>query len=614
MPETFREGALKRSGIIRRHVLPFGAELSEGETRFRIFGPAVTSMMLKLEGREQAFAMQSEGDGWWSLTRDDAPAGSRYTYVLPDGLNVPDPVSRFQPKDVSGPSEVIDPTSYLWQDRNWTGRPWSEAVLYELHVGAFTEEGTFRAAIGKLNHLAQLGITAIELMCLADFAGRRNWGYDGVLWYSPDSAYGRPDDLKAFIDAAHGYGVMVLLDVVYNHFGPEGNYLPRYFPEFCIESEHTPWGQALNFEGKHSEVVRDLIVQNALYWVEEFHVDGLRLDAAHAMIDKGRRHILDELAERVRDSTGKRHIHLILENDLYVPERLTRDEYGNAKSYTAQWNHDMTHLLGISMAEHCPETPSSDNGETDRLGKALARGYVIAAEMEGKRKPQDRVAPPAFVSFLQTHDLIGNRVFGDRIFAISSPEAIRAAYAVLLLLPQVPMMFMGDEFGASSPFPYFCDFHGDLAEAVRRGRCEQLSQLPDAPDAETLKRAPDPEAESTFLSGKLRWNEVEDSAHAEWLEWFRNLLKVRRGAISPVLSAMTSACGSYEVVARGALVCEWKTEAGWFLRLEANLCSTPNHGFRTLVEGSVLWVEGVVSSEGRFGQWTVRWSIQKEIV
>lgn len=608
MPKKTAEDTQRKSEAVRKLALPFGAELLDGKTRFRIFAPAIGSIAVKLQHREAALAMESEGDGWFVLTTSEAQAGTRYRYVLPDGLEVPDPASRFQPEDVSGPSEVIDPTAYSWKDESWTGRRWCEAVLYELHVGTFTEEGTFRAAMTKLDHLAQLGVTAIELMCLADFAGNRNWGYDGVLLYAPDSAYGRPEDLKAFVDEAHARGLMVLLDVVYNHLGPEGNYLPRYFPQFCTESEHTPWGQALNFAGEYSEVVRELIVQNALYWVEEFHVDGLRLDAAHAMIDKGPKHILDELAERVHVVAGERHVHLILENEVYVPGRLEREADGDPATYTAQWNHDMTHLLGASMAPRCADRPNSDNGETERLGQALARGFVIAAEMQDKRRPEKGGTPTAFVAFLQTHDLIGNRIFGDRIFTIASPEAVRAAYAILLLLPQIPMIFMGDEFGASSPFPYFCDFHGDLADAVRKGRCDQLAKLQDVPDPEALKRAPDPESESTFLSGKLHWDEVDVSVHAEWLAWFRRVLWVRQKSIVPLIESLTNACGSYKVVAPGALVCEWSLGAGSMLQMEANICGQPNGGFPGVKGGEVLWMEGTASSEEQFEAWSVRWS------
>ncbi len=281
--------------------MPFGAEvLTDGRVRFRIFAPAASSMRLQIEGVDELLALVSEGNGWYCLTTDRASAGTRYTFRLPDGIAIPDPASRFQPEDLGGSSEVIDPEAFPWSCPDWKGRPWEEAVLYELHLGTFTREGTFQSAIEKLDHLAALGITAIELMCLADFAGNRNWGYDPVLLYAPDSAYGRPEHMKAFIDAAHARGIMVILDVVYSHFGPEGNYLSRYFPQILSPRHTTPWGSALNFDGLGSGEVRELVMQNALYWIEEFQVDGLRLDASHAIIDDGPRHVLDDLRDRVK--------------------------------------------------------------------------------------------------------------------------------------------------------------------------------------------------------------------------------------------------------------------------------------------------------------------------
>lgn len=271
-------------GVARHHRLPFGAELlDEGGVRFRLFAPAAKSVTLALDGRER-LPMTADGHGWHELEVPEAGAGTRYRYVLPNGLEVPDPVSRFQPEDLQGPSEVINPRTYAWNDAAWKGRPWPEAVLYELHVGTWTPEGTLNAAMSRLDFLVELGVTAIELMSLAEFAGLRNWGYDSVLWFAPDSVYGRPEDLKAFVEAAHARGLMVILDVVYNHFGPEGNYLPKYFPEILSKEHKTAWGEALNFDGACSEQVRSLLIENALYWLEEFHIDGLRLDATHSTL------------------------------------------------------------------------------------------------------------------------------------------------------------------------------------------------------------------------------------------------------------------------------------------------------------------------------------------
>src|SRR5215469_12396242 len=286
------------SATTRKHRMPFGAEIqADGGLRFRLWAPSHRKVRIELDGATAI--MTALGGGWHELVTDRAGAGTQYRFVLPDGLRVPDPASRYQPEDVHGPSEVIDPATYFWRDADWAGRPWQEAVVYELHVGTFTPEGTFRAAIGKLGHLAALGITAIEIMPIGDFPGKRNWGYDGVLPYAPDSSYGRPEDFRAFVEAAHARQIMVILDVVYNHFGPEGNYLHLYAPGFFTKRHKTPWGAAINFDGPESRPVREFFIHNALYWLHDFHVDGLRLDAVHAIRDDSPKHILDELAARV---------------------------------------------------------------------------------------------------------------------------------------------------------------------------------------------------------------------------------------------------------------------------------------------------------------------------
>ncbi len=600
--------------------MPFGTEVrDDGSVVFRLFGPAVDTVRVKLDGVAEPIPAASGGDGWHVLTTSEAKAGTQYCFVLPDGSEVPDPASRYQPRDVHGPSEVIDPAAYAWRDEGWKGRRWEEAVLYELHVGTFTAEGTFRAAIQRLDHLAELGVTGIELMCLSDFAGNRNWGYDGVLLYAPDSAYGRPEDVKAFIDEAHARKMMVILDVVYNHFGPEGNYISRYFPQVCgHRHQDTPWGGALNFDGQGSSEVREFIIHNALYWVEEFHVDGLRIDASHAMIDESPRHVLDELKDRVQDAAGDRIVHLILESEGNIAERLTRDSCGRLKGYTAQWNHDITHLLAAVLGRSCEERREDDQGETERLGKAISRGFVIAAEEKGCVELERQVPPTAFVAFIQTHDLIGNRIFGDRIFEIASPESVRAIAAIYLLLPQIPMIFMGEEWAASSPFPFFCDYHGELADAVRQGRCDQLSKQDPAPSAEEMKRAPDPQAEETLRSAQLRWEELQEAGHAERFEWYKSVLRVRQRHVVPVLKDLKGACGRFEVVAPGALTAAWDLAEGVRLHLAANLCGEGAGGFGVAGFGAagfgeamreVIWMEGS-EDNGTLGPWAVRWSIE----
>ncbi len=591
----------------RHHALPFGAEpAAEGGIRFRLFAPAVERVRLAIEGREPT-TMESDGSGWHTLRVGDAGSGTRYRYLLPDGTAVPDPASRFQPEDVAGPSEVIDAAGYAWQADGWQGRPWAEAVLYELHVGTFTPEGTFRAALGKLDHLLALGVTAIELMTISDFAGRRNWGYDAVLPYAPDSSYGRPEDLKALVEAAHARGLMVILDAVYNHFGPEGNYLPQYFPQILSKEHTTAWGPALNFDGEGCEQTRAFVLENALFWLEEYNVDGLRLDAAHAMIDNSPTHILDELAERVRAFAGERHIHLIREDENNIAGELTRDAGGCVVHYTAQWNHDIDHLLGAGFTGTQAARLADDAGETERLGKAIAEGFVIAAqENHAAFEAGCHVPPNAFVSFLQSHDLVGNRIFGERVSSLLPRETVRALVAVALLLPQTPMLFMGEEWGASTPFPYFCDFHGDLSEAVQRGRCEQIGKLPGV-SPEDLKNAPNCQAESTFRSAQLRWEELGEGEHAAWLGHYTELLAVRRARVVPLLRGLSGRCGKFAVLGPGGLQVTWTLAGGARLRLEANLWHEARDGFGA-AEGEVLWVEGTADAQGGLGAWSVRWS------
>ncbi len=596
----------------RRFPLPFGAEIQpDAQVRFRLFAPAAQTVRLTLENHPEPLPMTADGNGWFSLTTPDAHPGSLYRFLLPDGSAVPDPASRFQPEDVHGPSEVIDPSTYTWNDAAWTGRPWEQTVLYELHVGTFTPEGTFRAALNHLDHLRDLGVTAVELMALWDFAGNRNWGYDGVLLFAPDSAYGRPDDVKAFIDAAHARGLSVILDVVYNHFGPEGNFLPQYFPQICSPKHDTPWGKSLNFDGDHAPVVRDLIIQNALFWLTEYHLDGLRLDASHAMVDESPRHILEELHDRVTAATPGRHIHLILENEDNIAERLHRDPDGRPQDFTAQWNHDITHLLAAVLGKPCedrrgPDWQKKDAGETERLGKALANGFVIAAEEHGRHDLCRQIPPTAYIAFIQTHDLVGNRIFGDRLSGLIPPEALRAIASIALLLPQIPMLFMGEEWAATTPFPFFSDYHGDLAEAVRQGRCEQLSHQDPKPSDDEMRRAPDPQAESTLRSAQLRWDELRQPDHAALLDWYRRVLAVRQARVVPLLKGLVCSCGHAEVLGPGALSIRWTLANGAKLHLQTNLCTLETPGFPPL-PGTPIWQQGPAGPT-TLGPWSVRWS------
>ncbi len=600
--------------LARIHRMPFGAEvLPEGGVRFRIFAPAVREMKLAL-GDGKPFPMVSVGSGWHECISGDAGPGTLYHYLLPDGTKVPDPVSRFQPQDVSGPSEVIAPGSYTWKDSAWMGRAWNEAVIYELHIGTFTPQGTFRAAMGKLDHLKELGVTVIEIMPVGDFSGTRGWGYDGVLWYAPDSSYGRPEDLKALVEAAHARGIAVMLDVVYNHFGPEGNYLPSYFPNLLTERHKTSWGAAVNYDGEQSRIVRELAIHNALYWIEEFHLDGLRLDAVHAIIDESPKHLLSELAERVQALNTPYAIHLVLENEKNEAFRLTRDCKGHPEHFTAQWNDDMHHVLHTAATHEDAGYYADYEGDTGLLGRALAEGFAYqgqASVCTGKRRgePCAHLPPKAFISFIQNHDQIGNRAFGERINAISDPEAVKALVAVYLLLPQIPMIFMGEEWRATTPFPYFCDFHGELADKVREGRRDEFKNFPEFQDPKKRDQIPDPLAESTFLSGKLNWEEMTQPEQAECLNRHRDLISIRQREIVGLMDLIEGNAGSFDIVGPGAVLVRWRIRDGRELRLYANLCDRAKEGFPQS-EGRVLWHQGPEVQGSTFGPWTARWTLK----
>lgn len=599
------------------HSMPFGAELqADGSVRFRAWAPEAEQLQIALEDVAEPLVMRATGNGWHELRTTAATAGSRYRYVLPNGLHVPDPVSRYQPEDVNGPSQVMDPHAFVWQHPGWKGRPWEETILYELHVGTFTPEGTFLGAISKLDYLVYLGITAIEIMSLGEFPGAHNWGYDGVLLYAPNSNYGTPDELKALVDAAHGHGLMVILDVVYNHFGPEGNYLAQFYPDICTDRYQTPWGQALNFDAANSDRTREFILENALYWIEEFRMDGLRLDAVHAIIDSSALHILDELAARVRGVAGHRHVHLVLESDEVMWQRLQRDTHFNPLLSTAQWNHDSKQLLVLGLTPE--DSAERDCKETERLGRSLTEGFtsvppmpaVLAAGAEAVEwiapKMPAHIPPGGFVSFLQTHDLVGNRLRGERVSDLTRPEVIYALAAVYLLAPQIPMLFMGEEWGASSPFPYFCSFTGELGEAVRRGRLEQFATAAQRDDPAFLATVPDPLSPETFLSAKLHWDELTREPHAEMLLVYRSLLAVRRRSIVPLLRSVPDYAGTASVRGPRTLEVRWRLATGE-LRLDANLSDRPGDALSPLL-GTVIWERGGMTAETTPGPWSVRWS------
>jgi malto-oligosyltrehalose trehalohydrolase len=407
--------------------MPFGAEvLPAGGVRFRIWAPAARQVDLSLDGK--LVPLEETEDGWFERVHDRAGPGSRYSYRIDGRHDVPDPASRFQPKDAEGPSEVIDPAEFGWQDAGWQGRPWPEAVLYELHVGAFSSQGTYAGVGSRLDQLRDLGVTAIELMPLADFSGRRNWGYDGVLPFAPDSRYGRPEELKALVQAAHRAGLMVFLDVVYNHFGPKGNFLHVYAPQFFTERHKTPWGAAIDFERR---AVREYFIHNALYWLEEYHLDGLRLDAVHAIKDDSPLHVLDEIAERVRARfRDERHVHLVLENDANHARFL-----GPGK-YDAQWNDDSHHACHVlATGESDGYYAAYADAPARHLARCLAEGFAYQGEVspfsnESRGEPSAHLPPTCFVDFIQNHDQVGNRAHGERLASLSEAHKLKALCSI----------------------------------------------------------------------------------------------------------------------------------------------------------------------------------------
>lgn len=583
---------------------PFGATVTADGVRFRVWAPGCDRLSLILDDDDRTIPMASGADGFFDIFVPGLGAGALYRYLLPNGMKVPDPASRFQPRDVDGPSEVVDPAAYVWRE-GWAGRAWDDIVLYELHVGAFTPEGTFRAAAEKLDHLVQLGVTAVEIMPVADFKGRWNWGYDGVLLFSPDASYGRPEDFKFFVEAAHQRGLAVLLDVVYNHLGAVGNYLPHYAPLFFTSRHKTPWGDAINFDGEGSRVVRDFVIANASYWIDEYDLDGLRLDAVHAIVDDSPKHILDELAERLR-AKAKRPLHLVVEDEDNEPKRLTRR--GRAPvHYTAQWNDDVHHVLHVAATGERAGYYEAYHGAPELLGKALAEGFAYQGQVMPYRDrprgaPSAFLPPGAFVSFIQNHDQIGNRAFGERLNMLARPEAMRALAALYLLMPQTPMIFMGEEWGADQPFLFFCDFEGEMADAVREGRRAEFSRFPEFADPAMRAKIPDPLAESTFLASKLDWRKMDQSRLAH----YRALLKARRRCVAPLLPHIQSG-GQAVIFGPEAVRVRWQARER-ILILDANLCG--RHSDFPPARGRIFWGEGETGAA--LGPWSVRWSVEAE--
>jgi maltooligosyltrehalose trehalohydrolase len=538
------------------HTLPFGANFaSDGHVDFRIWAPSVASLTLEIDGAEPV-AMSAQEDGWF-IAALPCPAGTRYRYRLPDGLAVPDPASRLQSGDVHGWSVVWDANAYRWRKGAWIGRPWHEAVIYELHPGLL---GGFSGIAKQLDSIRAFGFTAIELMPIADFPGRHNWGYDGVLPYAPDEAYGTPDELKALIDHAHDLGLMVFLDVVYNHFGPDGAYLHAYAKEFFDEGKHTPWGAAIDFRRPE---VRDYFTHNALYWLNEFRFDGLRFDAVHAIEEPG---YLPYLAGHIRSHVApNRHVHLILEHEGNKSSLLG----GGARRFDAQWADDAHHCFHVLLTGESEGYYADYQDAASLLAKCLAEGFAYQGQLSprghARGEPSADLPTTAFVYCLQNHDQIGNRAMGERLTVLADAEALRAAQAVLLLAPMIPMVFMGEEYGATSPFLFFTDHNEELAKLVREGRRKEFAHFAAFQDERRRAQIPDPNAPATFHLS------IPDPtvADRETEAHFRVLLGLRHRHVVPRIPGTRSI--SATPLAKTGVLARWQLGDGAELIIACNL-------------------------------------------
>jgi len=559
----------------------FGPLVSDRGVTFRLWAPAASEVSVVLD---TPIAM-SKRDGWFKAHVKDAGPGTRYRFKIDGEIEIPDPASHFQPNDVHGPSEVID-HRFAWQCQDWKGLPWAQVVFLEVHVGTFTSGGTFRAIVERLDHIAETGITALELMPLSDFPGRWNWGYDGVLPFALDSSYGRPQDLKALIDAAHSRGLMVFLDVVYNHFGPEGNYLGRIAPAFFSKAE-TPWGGAIDYRVPE---VRAYAIENALHWLRDYRFDGLRLDAVHTIVTPGEPSILTDLSTAVGALAAEsgRHIHLVLENDDNRSSLLAPAQDPPAGRYRAQWNDDYHHAWHVFLTAESAGYYRDYGNAAHHIARTLSQGFAYQGEPSPHRKGQTRGEPSqhlpraSFVNFLQNHDQIGNRPKGERLSVLASPTALEAALAILLLQPSPPLLFMGEEWGATEPFPFFCDLSGERAEAVRKGRKAEFADA----YAKHGSDIPDPLAAETRAAAVLDWEARGKPAHAARLALTRTLLAARRRWIVPLLPAMTSE-GSVSFD-NGVLSARWHAGEKSLLLL-ANLSDAANPRLQTLAWGDPIW-------------------------
>jgi len=514
--------------------------------RFRVPAPEARTVAVVLESPDEAPAgtasrlpagpvpLDREAGGTWAVVVDEARAGDRYRFLL-DGLSLPDPISRFQPEGVHGSSEVVAPAAFRWTDAAWRGVPLNRAVVYELHVGTFTPDGTFAAAAARLPHLRDLGVTVVELMPLADFPGTRNWGYDGAALFAPSRCYGRPDDLRRFVDAAHALGLGVHLDVVFNHLGPDGAYLASFVPGIFTPRHRTPWGRAIDLDGPGATLNRRIFIENLLHWLVEYHVDGFRLDATHDLHDESPEHFLAEAAAAVHGAAGERHALVVAEDDRNLATIVQPRERGGY-GLDAVWADDFHHGVRVALAGDSEGYYRDFSGSTSSLARTIDRGWLYGGEHSIHRgaprgTSSEGIDRGRFVVSIQTHDQVGNRAFGERLHHQVPPEAWRAASVLLLTTPHTPLLFMGQEWATRRPFRFFTDHADALGASVTEGRRREFAHF-SAFASEALRAAiPDPQALDTFIGSRLAWDELDDPVHAGVLRLYRDALALRRALV-----------------------------------------------------------------------------------
>jgi maltooligosyltrehalose trehalohydrolase len=510
----------------------FGAVPVRGGVRFRVWAPSARELTLVIHDGAAAGERRvpRDDEGVFDLIVDKATDGNRYSYRLDGGDCRPDPASRFQPDGVHGPSEIVDPFAFKWTDGRWAGRPAADRILYELHVGTFSPEGTFDGARRRLDALRDLGASTIEIMPVADFAGQRNWGYDGVCLYAPARAYGRPDDLRRLVDRAHQLGIAVVLDVVYSHLGPEGAYLPAFNSDYLSSRHTTPWGCAVNLDGPGSAMVRRFIVDNARHWIAEYHADGLRLDATHALLEDDNGAIVRDLVEQARAAVPRAAF--VHAEDYRNVASMVADPAHGGWGLEGVWADDFHHIVRRLLAGDTAGYYADFHGTVEELARTIRQGWLYSGQHSrhlGVPRGTEPSAIPLyrFIVCLQNHDQIGNRAFGDRLHHRIPAECWRAASALLLTVPMTPLIFMGQEWAASTPFQFFTDLEASLAPYVTEGRRREFAQFPEFSDEASRQSIPDPQALSTYEASRLRWDERAAPEHRSVLELYRALITLR---------------------------------------------------------------------------------------